>query len=288
MKTATAALISLLADNREYRMSELLTITTVGGEILRYSSGDQRVTWGGNDYLITGPIFKRGAIRTVRGLAVDTMDLTIQTTDPTHLLNGMPFIKAAASGALDGATVKVERAFFSAWDAPVVGTLVLFLGRVSSLGDISRYSVEVNVASDLELLNVRVPRNVYTPNCSLNVYSSPCGVNKASFTVTGTVEDVLASRVKFDSGLTQAAEYFDLGVLTFTSGANAGLSRTVKNYAAGGIFEFALPWTFNLAVGDTFSVYPGCDKTKATCTSRFSNVIRFRGFPYIPAPETIT
>ena len=42
------------------------------------------------------------------------------------------------------------------------------------------------------------------------------------------------------------------------------------------------------AVGDTFSVFPGCDKTKTTCAGKFSNIARFRGFPFVPVPETIT
>jgi uncharacterized phage protein (TIGR02218 family) len=40
--------------------------------------------------------------------------------------------------------------------------------------------------------------------------------------------------------------------------------------------------------GDAFEIYPGCDKTKATCENKFANLIRFRGYPFIPAPETVT
>jgi hypothetical protein len=35
-------------------------------------------------------------------------------------------------------------------------------------------------------------------------------------------------------------------------------------------------------------VYPGCDKQQATCRGKFANLARFRGQPYVPAPETIT
>ena len=67
----------------------------------------------------------------------------------------------------------------------------------------------------------------------------------------------------------------------------SGISRTVKSYA-GGQFVFILPLPYDPTVGDTFSVYPGCDKTQAVCQSKFNNVARFRGFPFIPVPETTT
>jgi hypothetical protein len=37
--------------------------------------------------------------------------------------------------------------------------------------------------------------------------------------------------------------------------------------------------------GDTFTAYPGCDKTQNTCTSKFNNLVNFGGFPYVPVPE---
>jgi len=44
---------------------------------------------------------------------------------------------------------------------------------------------------------------------------------------------------------------------------------------------------FAPAAGDVFTAYPGCDKTQATCASpKFSNLVNFEGFPYVPAPET--
>jgi uncharacterized phage protein (TIGR02218 family) len=150
----------------------------------------------------------------------------------------------------------------------------------------TRFEAEVTVKSYLELLNVKVPRNAYAPGCSLNVYGPACGVSKASKTVTGTVAGS-SGRAQLDSALAQADGYFDLGTLTITSGANAGLSRTVRSYA-GGSFDLILAFPNDIENGATFSVFPGCDKTRATCIARFNNLGRFTGTPFIPAPETIT
>jgi hypothetical protein len=38
--------------------------------------------------------------------------------------------------------------------------------------------------------------------------------------------------------------------------------------------------------GDTFTAWPGCDRMLATCEIKFNNRLRYRGQPWIPAPET--
>lgn len=286
-KTVTPALRTLLQGTRMFRMADCYTISTIGGEVLRYSSADVDVTLGAETFSCRGPLINRGAIRSVVGLEVDTLSMTISTADPAHTLNGLPFIAGALDGALDGATVLLQRAFFSDWTQPAEGSLVMFSGRVSKISG-SRHSVQVSVKSDLELLDVKLPRNIFTPNCSLNVYSAGCGANRAAVTQVGTVSSVASQRRAFGSALVQAAGYFDLGTLTFTTGENAGVSRTVKAYTAGGGFEFALAFPADFELGDAFSVVPGCDKTMATCQGRFNNLPRFRGFPFVPAPETIT
>lgn len=79
--------------------------------------------------------------------------------------------------------------------------------------------------------------------------------------------------------------YYDNGQIVFTSGANAGLVKAVKAYAAQQ-FTFNSPLPFVPNAGDAFTAYPGCDKTQATCTNKFFNLVNFEGFPYVPAPET--
>jgi len=87
-----------------------------------------------------------------------------------------------------------------------------------------------------------------------------------------------------DIGYSQSG-WFDMGTVTFMSGANAGVSRTVKSYSPGTL-SFSLPWPNVPAVGDTFTAYAGCDKQQSTCGSKFSNLVRFSAEPFIPAAET--
>jgi hypothetical protein len=80
--------------------------------------------------------------------------------------------------------------------------------------------------------------------------------------------------------------YFDLGYLTFTSGANAGLTFTVDEYLGAGVITIRKVLPFPPSVGDTFSILPGCNKAMTTCNYKFSNLANFGGFPFVPTPET--
>ena len=111
-------------------------------------------------------------------------------------------------------------------------------------------------------------------------------LNKATWQIGGTVTANNGSLVWLQSALGQAAGYFDLGVLTCTSGVNNGLTRTVKSFN-GGVFTFARPLLAVPAVGDTFVARPGCDHKVSTCTVKFNNRNNFRGHPFTPAPETV-
>ena len=80
--------------------------------------------------------------------------------------------------------------------------------------------------------------------------------------------------------------YFDRGLITFTSGPNNGLSMEVKSYTVGQLV-LVLPMPYTIAVGNTYSLIAGCDKTFPTCRDRFTNVVNFRGEPYLPGLDSI-
>lgn len=80
--------------------------------------------------------------------------------------------------------------------------------------------------------------------------------------------------------------YFDYGLITFDTGANAGLSMEVKAYTTGQIV-LQLPMPHPVEVGDTYTLIAGCDKSMATCRDRFSNLVNFRGEPYLPGLDKI-
>jgi len=283
MRTATPALIALLSSN-QFVMADLYTITLATGDAFYYADYDADLIVGGNIYLSNNLQISRSGIRTVSGIEVDTLSVDI-AADPTHTMLGRPFVQIANNGGLDGARMQIDRVFMPL-DNPTdtsAGTMLLFNGEIN-VDEVDRGTARLSVLSDIALLNVQMPRNIYQAGCLHTLFDAGCGLSKAAFAVSSSVH-AGSTKTQINCGLSQAADYFALGTITFSSGPNAGVSRTVKAYSPG-IITLSLPLKAMSTVGDVFKAYPGCDKQQSTCTTKFNNLPRFRGFPYIPIPET--
>lgn len=284
-ETSNGALAAFLNSTTQAFMVDLYTITLSGGTAVRFTSSDATTVVNTLTFY-AGPTIERGTTRLSVGVEVDSLDVTI-AADNTMLVGTVPILKFIAAGGFDGAKMLVERAFATAPGAAWIGTIGMFKGRVSGVQP-GRYSAQLTVNADSELLNVMIPRNVYQAGCANTLYDPSCGVNKATSALVATASSVTdATLTTFSTSETFTAGRLALGFAVGTTGANAGLQRTIKTNAANSITTIQ-PWALPVASTDTFAVYPGCDKTKATCASKFSNVINFRGFPYIPAPESVT
>lgn len=291
-ETSPGALVALLngTANTQLAMADLYTITTPGGLVLRYTDQQGAVTVNGTTWS-AGPIITRDRTRLRVGVEVDTLSVSI-AADSSVIVNTLPLIQFIARRGLDDARLLLERAFSAGPGQAWVGTLQLFEGRISQARDISRIKARLDVKSDLEVLDVQVPRNVYQPPCMNTVYDPACGLSRAANTTTGTASSGTdASRLYFTHSLAAAAATYDLGVVTFTSGANTGISRTVRSYetiAGSGANRLTVmnPWPAAVAVGDAFTITKGCARTQAAC-SAFGNLSRFRGTPYVPTPESL-
>jgi uncharacterized phage protein (TIGR02218 family) len=281
MKAASPALIAYLNSGTQFLMADLYTLTLNGGYTVRYTGADMDLTAAGN--LFKSFLIARSKTRSTVGLEVDTLEVTVNP-GPGDTLNGVPWIAAARNGALDGATLQLEKIFMPSWGDTSLGSIVLFSGRVSDL-DCVRTAATLTIKSELELLDTQLPRNFYQSGCGNTLFDSACGLNRGAFAVNGAATNNSVTQVA--SALASVNDYFTLGTIVFTSGANAGVTRSVRQFA-NGVFTLALPLLAPVQNGDTFTAYPGCDKVKATCESKFANVVHFRGFPFVPDPETAT
>ena len=309
MKTHSTALLNFLnawtPGSAQPYVADLLTIIQANGTITRLTSASVDVQSTSRAIALTGDAtiytfvssgasFGRGATKTVVGLEVDSLPLTV-VTDPTRdVLGALPWPEAVVSGALDGARIVLERLFMPTWGDASLGTFILFSGVTGDV-TVNRTNAAITDNSNIAILANPMPRNQYQVLCRHQLYDAGCTLLKASFTVTGTVGTGNTASL-IHTNLTQADHYFELGQITFTSGALLGLSRTVKSYlhASGSIIPVtALPLA--PSSGDTFSIYPGCDKRGAdafgninngTCKVKFNNLVNFRGEPFIPVPET--
>lgn len=280
MKSASDATKALLASGAPFHKADLFTFTLSSGMVWHFTSADADIKLG--DTIFSSFAIKRGRIRTVRGVQVDTLDISLFLTGTYS--SDVHFLESLNNGLLDGARVLLKTVCMPIFGDTSGGAIHLFSGSIADVA-FGRTETALTVKSDLQLLDTNMPRNLYQPGCLHSLYDDHCGVAKASYIATGTVGSG-STRTSLASGLTQIAGYFDMGSITFTSGQNVGLSYTVKTHAADGSMTLIRPTLFQPAVGDSFTAAPGCDKTQATCTVKFDNLPAFRGYPYIPAPET--
>jgi len=230
---------------------------------------------------MTDPIIKRGTMRSAVGIQVDEMGVTL-LCNADSTIQGMPAAQFCAQGGFDGARLEITREFSAGWDSEACGSLNIFTGRVADM-TITGTEVEMNIVSDLELLNVQLPRNVYQAQCLHVLYDQGCGLVASAFEVTGNTT-ANSSRTAIHSNLSTGN--FALGTIKFTSGQNVGEMRTVRSFANGTVTTM-FPFPFVPAPGDLFVAKPGCDRTLATCAT-FNNTGNYRGYPFIPVAEAVT
>ena len=104
----------------------------------------------------------------------------------------------------------------------------------------------------------------------------------------GTVSAVTDKRVFSASSITETAELFYSGKITWLSGNNAGRTSYVRiwdNTTKVIKLYDALPNT--IQAGDKFVYAKGCDKTIGRCADTFGNAHNFRGEPYLPGPSKV-
>lgn len=115
-----------------------------------------------------------------------------------------------------------------------------------------------------------------------------CRKDLAPIKRTGSLTSVADLRTFTDSARAEADDYFGAGVITFVTGANAGLPGTEIYSFGSGQFVLHLPLVFNPAVGDVYSVSPGCRKRwEEDCKAKWNNGPNFGGFPFVPGGDTI-
>lgn len=282
-EVSPGALAALLNSAAPLNKADLYTLTLGNGTVFRWSGADVALTGNGHTWVL-GPGLKRSMLRQVIGVSVDDMKVTI-TDNIGTLINGQKLMAFIRAGGFVGARMQVDRAFWGRGDTQPVGALMWFAGTVSVPGG-DRRSGNLTIESDLNRLSIMVPGEVYQTSCRNTVYDSACTKLRTDYAVNGAASSSTdAQRIQFNHALSQASGYFALGTITMTSGANAGLQRSVKTHTTSTLTVLN-PWSFPVAAGDTFTVVPGCDGSQTTCTTKFSNVINFRGHPYIPVPQT--
>jgi uncharacterized phage protein (TIGR02218 family) len=264
------------------RLAQCWRIERTDGVIQAFTSFDKPLTVDGVTY---EPANSFSASQLASDVEMSTADV--------EMLGGLDSDNISAAdllaGVYDHAEVELFLVDWSDLDLPRTIVRRGWIGTISQAGNAFR--------TELRGLGQRIQMPVidsYSAECRVDLFSAQCGANRASFDVDaavtsltdGTLGAANDNRSFYASALTQAAGWFAYGELWWTSGANDGRKTEVRSFA-GGRVELWEPMGLDIAVGDTFTIHAGCDKSKATCRDKFANVINFRGEPEVPGTDAV-
>lgn len=276
-------------------VANIFLFTLVDGTLLRYTDGDRDLTVNGQVYsagvVQIGPFFgtSQGTVRASWGIGTSPNTLTFEVIPAQGTVAGASFLRACQIGVFDGATLTVSRLFMPTYGDTRRGPLRLDVYRVAEV-DCGRSSAIFTINTFDELLDQQFPRNMYQAACVNNLGDTACGVNLTALAVACVVVAGSTKLILSANFAAAPAARYDLGKATFTSGTLLGFSRTIKSSAAGapGTITLLYPFPSAPTAGDTFNIYPGCDKTLAGANgcAKFANQSRWRGEDRIPTAET--
>lgn len=255
-------------------------VTRTDGLVQGFTNHDRDLTADGTLFKASAG-FTASQIQSSLGLAVDNLNADGALSDET--LNEADL----AAGRYDNAEVEM---LWVNWSDPTL----FVLDKLGNLGEVKRGRVafSAEVRSQAHKLNQKTGRT-YQSYCDAKLGDGRCKVDLTSSTFrgTGTIAAAAGRQLIVEGIGGFAGDWFTAGLLTFTGGANNGVSFEVKRHqTTGGTSSSVELWhepTLVVAATDPFFITAGCKKDYGTCKTKFINGPNFQGFPYIPGNNII-
>ncbi|MCL5099276.1 MAG: DUF2163 domain-containing protein [Candidatus Omnitrophica bacterium] len=133
------------------------------------------------------------------------------------------------------------------------------------------------------------PRFFIQPHCNYALFSTSCGILTTNYQATGAIKSISGRSITVE-GITEAwaENYAALGWLQVGAGQYLEIRNIETSTAVSG-GEMTVQVDYALAdaeVGDSITVYAGCDGTAATCKAKFENFSRWGG--HVLAPSNLS
>lgn len=278
MRSVSAGLLAHLALPTT-TLAWLWRVERTDGVVLCFTDHDRPILHQGLTYQASAG-FWASAVATNAALEVDNLEVD-------GVLDSASITEAdLLAGKYDFAEVYIE---VLNWASPGSGAILPHRGR---LGQVSvngpQFRAELRGLSQAFTQNIV---EVTSPGCRARLGDARCGVDVAALTVTGTLTNVTGRRILGDTARAEATNYWRGGLITMDSGECAGLSMEVKSFAVEtgvGVIALVLPFPFDVAVGDAYTLQPGCDFSMQTCLETFDNLDNFRGEGHLPGMRKAT
>jgi uncharacterized phage protein (TIGR02218 family) len=290
LRSASPALAAALAGGVQLWQADLFAFTLSDGvTVYDWCTWDSDLTVAGAPYASKAPWLSRSAWDVVNTMEVPS--LTVKLSALNGAFAGGAQIKTQIhNGLFDGASFLFSRAYMTTPGAAnALGAVPLFGGVVGSI-DLDGVTATITIKGKNNNLDQYVPRNLYQIGCNHAFCDTGCTLARATYTAAFTAGAApTTSFLPWSGAAPGNATNYQGGTVTMTSGAAAGSRRTVAQATSAGL-TLAYPLYAPPAAGDAFTAFQGCDKTLnsgsgQSCTDR-SNTQHFRGYPYVPPPNS--
>lgn len=250
-------------------IATLIHVTRTDGAVYGFTDHDEPLTYDGVAYEAALG-YSLSDVANSDDLSVGNLEavgfLTTGTITEADLLNGL----------WDHAAYTVRQVN---WSDLTQGDVVLSTGNFGKVS-LQRQQFTVELLGLMQRLQSSFGI-MTSAKCRATLGDVWCTVSLGAYTVAGTVDSVDDDAWTItDAARAEAAGYFERGLFTYTSGANDGLSREVKSFAAG-VFTLQLPFPYAASMGDTYSAIAGCDGLHVTCRDKFANIVNRQAEDFI-------
>jgi uncharacterized phage protein (TIGR02218 family) len=264
-----------------------LRVTRADGQVFGFTSARKTVLIDGVTYDANQGL-DASAIVASAGLETDNLELT--TLDDGTLFTHADVV----GGVWQGAAFLIFR---YNWAVPADGIEPVMAGTFGNVS-LKQGAVVVELRGLQQYLQQPVG-NVTSKTCRARFADYPrpngnnrCGLAAGSWTDAHTVGTVTSRRqfqiVRTGGGPALANDWLAEGLLTFTTGPNAGCVAKVRSHTSG-VVILATDLPYLPVTGNAFNALAGCRKRlDEDCATKFSNSRRFQGEPHRPTIDSLT
>lgn len=239
-----------------------------GLSIFRFTSFQSDIVWQGLTYLSTQ------ISRSSTGASIE--DVAGQVTITVPIDNPVPQLFIANVPGKVG-SVQIFRAHAN---DPAEEIVVLFDGFVANVSLDGELEAKVLCNPQTKIFDRSAPRIQFMSLCGHILYDARCKVNIALFTFTGLVSAVASNVITVNgAGGVGAADHFTGGFCRFPAGSTDDARLILTQ--SGDDLTLLLPFGATV-LGSDIDLFAGCDRSLATCDSKFAAVPNYGGFPFVP------
>lgn len=254
----------------------LVEITRLDGTVKRIAEAEESITISAvSPAQVFVPLdgCEISAVKHTLGGGMPSMSIQF-----AHSVGGDFDTEDLVNGLYDGASVTLwiaDRDNLAAGK----GSLPFFTGTIQPV------AVDINGSGAFDIRGQAAQAETfiqtYSPDCRTDLFSTLCGLNQANFDYHSTVTSIVDRFniiIAAPGEGTPTDDFFNLGVIQAASGFKAEIANWTNSTRQ--ITTFLPVCAFGFTVSEAVTLWPGCDKTLATCVSKFNNAVNFQGEPH--------